>query len=293
MIDIFVSRPTWVADEFTEGLNGFLSFLDSHDIKPRTLGSTDYPTESPLDEVIKIMDECKGVIILGYPQIYVTSGKIKERENIDILLPTEWNHIEATLAYVKKKPLLIIHHKGITRGIFERGAINKFIYEKDLSKNTWFLSENIKGALMKWKASIERQLGKSGASAFTSSPSSSEITSNVSQIPTLQKYDKKRLNQARKWLNESIERGEELSQKMQSRSFNWAQLELWVHRWVHGIQRDIYDKIPEYSEYLVAQQGGLSEEERILYNGWNIKQATLRVTVDRYLVKLRTAKSRL
>jgi hypothetical protein len=294
VIDIFVSRPTWVADEFKEGLNGFLSFLDSHDIKPRTLGSTDYPTDSPLDEVINIMDECKGVIILGYPQIYLASGKIKGRENIDILLPTEWNHIEATLAYVKKKPLLIIHHKGITRGIFEHGAISKFIYEKDLSKQNWFLSENIKGALKKWKASIMKiEMGKSSASTPTSSPSSFEIKSNVTQSPKPYKYDKRRLSQARKWLDEFIERGEELSQKMQSRSFNWAQLELWVHRWVHGIQREIYDKIPEYSEYLVAQQGGLSEEERILYNGWNIKQATLRVTVDRYLVKLRTVQSKL
>ncbi len=63
MINIFISRPTWIAEEFKEGLIGFLSFLDTHDIKPRTLGSTDYPTESPLDEVIAIMDDCKGAII--------------------------------------------------------------------------------------------------------------------------------------------------------------------------------------------------------------------------------------
>ncbi len=125
MIDIFISRPTWIAEEFKEGLTGFLSFLDTHDIKPRTLGCTDYPTESPLDEVITVMDECQGAIILGYPQIYVKKGNIKEVENSDFLLPTEWNHIEATLAYIKKKPLLIIHHKGISRGIFEHGAISK------------------------------------------------------------------------------------------------------------------------------------------------------------------------
>lgn len=155
MINIFISRPTWIAEEFKEGLTGFLSFLDTHDITPRTLGSTDYPTESPLDEVITIMDDCKGAIILGYPQIYVLSSVIKESGKDDFLLPTEWNHIEAALAYMKKMPLLIIHHKGITRGIFEHGAISKFIYEKDLSKTNWFLSEDIKGALKKWKASIK------------------------------------------------------------------------------------------------------------------------------------------
>jgi hypothetical protein len=117
MIDIFISRPTWISKEFQEGLDGFLSFLDTHEINPRTLGSTDYPTESPLDEVITIIGECKGAIILGYPQIYVTKGKIKDVDNVDFLLPTEWNHIEATLAYMKKMPLLIIHHKGVSRGV--------------------------------------------------------------------------------------------------------------------------------------------------------------------------------
>jgi hypothetical protein len=175
MIDIFISRPTWIAEEFREGLTGFLSFLDTHDINPRTLGSTDYPTESPLDEVISMMDECQGAIILGYPQIYVTKGKIKETENLDFLLPTEWNHIEAALAYMKKMPLLIIHHKSISRGIFEHGAISKFIYEMDLSKPNWFLSGNIAGALKKWKSSIkEPQINKTTIPKTVPRPPSSE-----------------------------------------------------------------------------------------------------------------------
>lgn len=163
MIDVFISRPTWIGEEFKEGLDGFLSFLETHDLRPRTIGSSDYPTESPLDEVITLMDGCKGAIILGYPQIYVINGKIKDSEKDSFQLPTEWNHIEATLAYTNNKPLLVIHHKGITRGIFDRGAISKFIYEKDLTASNWFLSQNIRGALMKWKASIVKsQEKKSG-----------------------------------------------------------------------------------------------------------------------------------
>ncbi len=166
MINIFISRPTWLAEEFREGLHGFLAFLSTHDLKPRTIGSTDYPTESPLVEVIRLMDECEGAIILGYPQIYVIRGNIKGSDKNDFPLPTEWNHIEATLAFSKNLPLLLIHHKGISRGIFDRGAISKFIYEKDLSENNWFLSDNISGALMKWKSSVvQRQKGKSGASS--------------------------------------------------------------------------------------------------------------------------------
>jgi hypothetical protein len=173
MRDVFISRPTWIGEEFKEGLDGFLSFLETHDLRPRTIGSSDYPTESPLDEVITLMDECEGAIILGYPQIYVINGKIKGSEKGAFQLPTEWNHIEATLAYANNKPLLVIHHKGITRGIFDRGAISKFIYEKDLTVSNWFLSQNIRGALMKWKSSIVQwQNGKSGVPTAISTPPS-------------------------------------------------------------------------------------------------------------------------
>ena len=173
MTSIFISRPTFVTEEFREGLNGFLAFLGTHDLKPRTIGSTDYPTESPLVEVIRLMDECEGAIILGYPQIYVINGNIKGTEKNDFPLPTEWNHIEATLAFSKNLPLLVIHHKGISGGIFDRGAISKFIYEKDLSENNWFLSDNISGALMNWKSSIlQRQKEKSGVSTVISAPPS-------------------------------------------------------------------------------------------------------------------------
>ena len=154
MINIFISRPTWVEKEFRDGLEGFLSFLETHDLKPRTIGSTDYPTEVPMDEVITLMGECEGAIILGYPQIHVIKSKIKDSEKDDYPLPTEWNHIEATLAYAKNMPLLIIHHKGIDKGIFEHGATSKFIYETDFTKANWFLSENISKALIRWKALI-------------------------------------------------------------------------------------------------------------------------------------------
>ncbi len=74
MIDIFLSRPTWISDEFKEGLKNFYTYLNSHALNPRTIGTSDYPTESPLDEVISLMDSCQGAIVLGYPQIKISSG---------------------------------------------------------------------------------------------------------------------------------------------------------------------------------------------------------------------------
>lgn len=154
-MNVFISRPTWVQKEYQTSIDLFIKFLEREGIEPHTLGSTDFPVESPLDEVITLMEAASGVIVLGYPQIKIEKGKIKGKYIENIQLPTEWNHIEAVLAYSLKLPLLIIHDKGISRGIFDRGAINKFIHEVDLEKPDWYESDAIKGALKNWKNKIE------------------------------------------------------------------------------------------------------------------------------------------
>jgi hypothetical protein len=149
--NVFVSRPSWVHAEFEEGLNGFWRALGTLGLTPRTLGKTDYPSRAPLDEVIALLDECSGAVILGYPQIRVSSGFIRDKPiEADLWLSTEWNHIEAGLAYARKLPLLVVHHLGIGRGIFDRGATNTFIYERDLRMAHWCLAEDMQGAVKKW-----------------------------------------------------------------------------------------------------------------------------------------------
>src|SRR5687767_6169556 len=111
-MNVFVSRPTVVAPEYRDGMEGFLRVLTTMDLNPRTIGTTDYPSRSPLDEVIGLMDQCVGAVILGYPQIRMSSGYIRDKPiNGELLLPTEWNHIEAGLAYARGLPLLVIHHQ--------------------------------------------------------------------------------------------------------------------------------------------------------------------------------------
>ena len=154
-MDVFLSRPTWIPDKFKNGLDIFLTKLNDLKLNPRTLGTTDYPTKSPLDEVIKIMKECRGAVILGYPQIEMSSGKVKNDEiNTPIFLPTEWNQIEAGLAYASGLPLLVIHHIGVCRGIFDRGSLNSFIFSKDFEDPTWSIQDDLSGAILSWRNDI-------------------------------------------------------------------------------------------------------------------------------------------
>ena len=156
IIDIFLSRPTWIGEEFKPGLDNFIRFLRSHSLNPRTLGTSDYPSDSPLDEVISLMEKCKGAIILGYPQIFIHNGILKDEEiEKEMLLPTEWNHIETSLAYAMGLPVLLIHHLNIKRGVFDRGAVNKYLYEIDLRNPDWPLDEKISGALTSWLPKVK------------------------------------------------------------------------------------------------------------------------------------------
>lgn len=151
-MDIFVSRPTWIAPEFEPGLTTFLTQLDNLGFTPRTLGFSDYPSKAPLDEVIEIMRSCRGAIVLGYPQLEIHSGVLKGNDiSSPIVLGTEWNHLEAGIAYASGLPILVIHHPTVSRGIFDRGVLNAFLHSVDFAKVNWSMQEALNGAIKKWK----------------------------------------------------------------------------------------------------------------------------------------------
>ena len=175
-MNIFVSRPTWVAPEFEEGLKVFLAILENNNLKPRTLGASDYPSKAPLDEVIEIMDQCSGAVVLGYPQISIESGVVKEEKlDSELVLPTEWNHIETALAYSKGLPVLVIHHESVRRGVFDRGVMNAFVHSFDLKIPSWPVDTALGGAITAWKNNCEK-----GNSNF---PSSKPIESDLPFCP--------------------------------------------------------------------------------------------------------------
>jgi len=181
MKNVFVSRPTWIPANFQKGLDSFLRFLEGHQLRPRTLGASDYANQAPLDEVISLMSQCDGAIILGYPQIEITKGTLKGGDiKKTLILPTEWNHIEAGLAYAKGLPLLVIHHINVQRGIFDRGTFNSFIYEKDLSDPGWPLFPEISGAFNTWKLKLKDGLYPTSLFTSPQQPSDAPICKNCS-----------------------------------------------------------------------------------------------------------------
>ena len=110
MENIFLSRPSYIPEEYKAGFDNLLRLLEASNLAPRTIGSTDYPTNSPMQEVVELMKKCSGAIILGIPQITIISGKMKDLNiTTEVQLGTEWNHIEAAIAYTLNKNIFIIN----------------------------------------------------------------------------------------------------------------------------------------------------------------------------------------
>jgi hypothetical protein len=54
MKEIFLSRPTWIPDTFQKGIDSFYNLVKANELNPRTIGKSDFPNKSPLDEVISV-----------------------------------------------------------------------------------------------------------------------------------------------------------------------------------------------------------------------------------------------
>jgi len=94
-------------------------------------------------------------------------------------------------------------------------------------------------------------------------------------------------------LDELIQEGEKLTNDMLTRGFNWFQEELWVQRWLDGMNKDIWRLLPQHATYIIAEQGKYTPDEIMHYYGWDNKEVSLRITVDRKLARLREIRSQI
>src|SRR5665648_331674 len=108
MIDVFISRPTILPTKYQQSYSKFETFLNQVGIKSRRLGSSDYSRKPPLIAVMDIIEDCKGAIILGYPQheVHNTSkkaGSVLSESCLHISEPTRLGMISYAVFCLKKK----------------------------------------------------------------------------------------------------------------------------------------------------------------------------------------------
>ena len=98
-------------------LSGDLTLLEDRGYDGRSLGATDFSNSAPLRAILRIMDDCDGAIVLGFRQIEVEQGTAKPGTPSASRLEkcyfsTPWNQIEASLAYARGLPVMLIREEG-------------------------------------------------------------------------------------------------------------------------------------------------------------------------------------
>ena len=123
-IPVFVSCPTTLSPAQDESRQIILRQLGQLGLEPRALGRSDYPTEMPLREVVRLARHCSGAVILGFEQFQADGGLSKrgtpkeKRVTEPVGFPSAWNQLEAGILYSLALPTLVFREEHITGGIF-------------------------------------------------------------------------------------------------------------------------------------------------------------------------------
>lgn len=135
--------------------------LRKYDLEPRTLGSSDYPKEYPLKEVLVIARHCSGGVILGFEQFRATAGqwlKGKPKKLVGALsVPTPWNNLEAGILFGLRLPLLIFKEKEIEGGVFDRGVTEVFVHRMPVSGVPVGKQKGLREVFLSWQGSVRER----------------------------------------------------------------------------------------------------------------------------------------
>lgn len=159
MHNIFISRPTKIDPQSEAAYEQFAKLLNSNGIQPRRLGDTDYTRDAPLKAVFRIIDDCCGAVILGYPQFAIRHEALRSNETQNVwgfVFPTPWNQIEGALAYRANTPVLVIAHEGVEGGVFDHGVTGEGVIHLDLSLPNWFETPQFAQPFEEWMDEIRK-----------------------------------------------------------------------------------------------------------------------------------------
>ena len=138
---IFLSCPK----PFLKCQEVFLEELEKHlemrDLRPMTLGRTEYSLDAPLEAIRRLMASSFGLLCIAFRRTHIEKGL--DRPGSDLLevqtersntwLTSPYCQIEPAMAYQIGLPILIWRESGvIADGLLDRGAVGLALPEFDL-----------------------------------------------------------------------------------------------------------------------------------------------------------------
>jgi len=159
-IPVFVSCPTSLSAKQQKARALVLDRLDRLGLEPRAIGRSDYPTMSPLREVLVLARHCSGGVILGFEQYRGLSGVSKPGSSDESVedasrpFPTPWNQLEAGILFGQRLPLLIFRENGIQGGVFDPGVTDVFVHPMPSASGRSAATDALDSVFLKWQAEV-------------------------------------------------------------------------------------------------------------------------------------------
>ncbi len=108
-MDIFLSVGSTATAQQEAFVRAIEDRLRAEGLNPQTVGRTYFTADSPFTGVNKLMDSCRGVVVVALERLFVEAGTEKRGSSsaVDVAgikMSTPWNHIEAALGYARNLP---------------------------------------------------------------------------------------------------------------------------------------------------------------------------------------------
>ena len=166
-INVFMSvgRPhTAVQAAFVAALEANLA---ARDLRPRTVGRTDFTHGDPLKLVDTLMGRCAGTIVVALERVAIESGidrpgSAEPKRLTNIALATPWNQIEAAFSYARGLPLLVIKDARVQGdGLLEKGY--DWYVHSTLIHTDFFDTPEFQGTFTSWHRDVRKRAGWLGS----------------------------------------------------------------------------------------------------------------------------------
>jgi len=182
---IFLSvgrTSTQSQEDFVRAIEGHLK---ANGFIPQTVGRTYFSSLQPLKTIDTLMRECCGTVIIAFERLYLAEaterrGSAQQCAVNNVKLPTVWNQIEATIAYMVGHPLLVLVERGIkSEGLLEKGY-DWYVQWVELDTAVLTNPEFV-GVFEDWKKRAEQNYAANSATGQSASPRPSHLSDDRQQ----------------------------------------------------------------------------------------------------------------
>jgi hypothetical protein len=163
-IPVFVSAPSPenLSPEQEKSAIIIHQLITRYKLEWRSLGRSDYPTDLPLKEVLRMVKHCSGGIILGFEQFRATKGESKpdtrkaKAIKSPVSFPTPWNHLEGGILFSAGLPMMIFREPDISGGVFDLGTSEVFIHAMPSPAMSKQALDDLDSVFQNWVAKVRR-----------------------------------------------------------------------------------------------------------------------------------------